>query len=66
MENVAYLLSISKASKIFGIGQHTLRNLAKQDYNRIYTVMVGNRTMIKTEQFKKFLDSSESIPAYTN
>ena len=66
MDNVKYLLTVKEAALIFGIGQHSLRALGKSDYNRIYTVMVGNRLMFKRDRFKQFLDESQSIPSFTN
>ena len=65
MNDEKYLLTVREAAEVFGIGQHTLRGLAKIDYNRVYSVTVGNRLMFKRDRLRQYIDKSESIPSYT-
>ena len=48
-------LTILEASQLFGIGEKRMRTLAKQPND--YTLMVGNKTLIKRAQFERWLQT---------
>lgn len=66
MNDEKCLLTVKEAAAFSGLGQHTLRGLGKNDYNRIYSVMVGNRLMFKRDKLKQYIYESQSIPSYTS
>ena len=55
------LLSIKEASDIFGIGQHRLREIMKEDYESRYHVMLGRTVKIKRKQFEEYIEQAEQI-----
>jgi hypothetical protein len=55
------LLSIKETSRLFGIGQHRLRNIIREDYDCKYHLMVGRVIKIKRQQFEKFVNQVEQI-----
>ena len=69
MENIAtaiplenkILLNIKEASDLFGIGQHRLREIVREDYGNKYHLMLGRTIKIKRKQFEEFLDHVEQI-----
>ena len=69
MENIAtaiplenkILLNIKEASDLFGIGQHRLREIVREDYGNKYHLMLGRTIKIKRKQFEEFLNQVEQI-----
>lgn len=59
--NDKVLLSIKEASDLFGIGQHSLREIVREDYDNKYHLMLGRSIKIKRKQFEDFINSVESI-----
>lgn len=57
-ENLPYCLTISQASKVFGIGEKTLRRFIKEHIRDEYIIRIGNNTRIKRDLFKKYLDEN--------
>ena len=55
------LLNIKEASDLFGIGQHRLRAIVREDYGNKYHLMLGRTIKIKRKQFEEFLDHVEQI-----
>ena len=62
MENTdKILLNINEASDFFGIGQHRLREIVKDDFGCKYHLMLGRTIKIKRKQFEEFLNAVEQI-----
>ena len=62
MENTdKILLNIKEASDFFGIGQHRLREIVKDDFGCKYHLMLGRTIKIKRKQFEEFLNAVEQI-----
>ena len=59
--NDKVLFSIKEASDLFGIGQHRLREIVREDYDNKYHLMLGRSIKIKRKQFEDFINSVESI-----
>ena len=55
------LLSIAEASQLFGIGQHRLREIMKDDYNCIYHLTVGRAIKVKRKPFEEYIRKAEQI-----
>ena len=55
------LLNIKEASDLFGIGQHRLREIVKEDYESRYHLMLGRTIKIKRKQFEEYIDKVEQI-----
>ena len=55
------LLNIKEASDLFGIGQHRLREIVKEDYESKYHLMLGRAIKIKRKQFEEFINQVEQI-----
>lgn len=55
------LLNIKEASDFFGIGQHRLREIAKDDFGCKYHLMLGRTIKIKRKQFEEFLNAVQQI-----
>ena len=55
------MLNIKEASDLFGIGQHRLREIVKEDYESRYHLMLGRTIKIKRKQFEEFIDKVEQI-----
>lgn len=55
------LLNIKEASDLFGIGQHRLREIMREDYGNKYHLMLGRTLKIKRKQFEEFIDQAEQI-----
>lgn len=54
-----YTLSVQEAADIFGIGQHRLREIVREDYGNKYHLMLGRTIKIKRKQFEEFIDNVE-------
>lgn len=59
--NEKKLLSIKEAAALFGIGQHRLREMVREDYDCRYHLMIGRIIRIKRQPFEKFIDEVEQI-----
>ena len=59
--NEKKLLSIKEAAALFGIGQHRLREIVREDYDCRYHLMIGRIIRIKRQPFEKFIDKVEQI-----
>ena len=59
--NEKTLLSIKEAAALFGIGQHRLREIVREDYDCRYHLMIGRIIRIKRQPFEKFIDEVEQI-----
>lgn len=57
-DSLPYCLTISQASKVFGIGEKTLRRFIKEHIRDVYVIQIGNNTRIKRDLFKKYLDEN--------
>lgn len=55
------LLSITEASHLFGIGQHRLREIVRDDYDCIYHLTVGRVIKIKRKPFEEYLSKVQQI-----
>lgn len=55
------LLSIKEASELFGIGQHRLREIMRDDYEYRYHLRVGRVIRIKRQSFSDFIGKVEQI-----
>lgn len=55
------LLNTKEASDLFGIGQHRLREIMREDYGNKYHLMLGRTLKIKRKQFEEFIDQAEQI-----
>ena len=55
------LLSIKETSDLFGIGQHRLRDIIREDYYCKYHLMVGRVIKIKRQSFEEFISKVEQI-----
>lgn len=55
------LLSIKEASDLFGIGQHRLRDIVRDDYECKYHLTIGRVIKIKRPSFEKFINNVEQI-----
>ena len=55
------LLNIKEASDLFGIGQHRLREIVREDYGNKYHLMLGRTIKIKRKQFEEFMNQVEQI-----
>ena len=56
-----YTLSIQEASDLFGIGQHRIREIVREDYESKYHLMLGRTIKIKRKQFEEFIEKVEQI-----
>lgn len=56
-----FLLSISEASKIFGIGKNRLREIVRDDYDCQYHLNVGRNIKIKRQSFENYLNMMQEI-----
>ena len=54
-------LSIKEASDLFGIGQHRLRDIVRDDYECKYHLTIGRVIKIKRPSFEKFINDVEQI-----
>ena len=59
--NEKYLLSILEASKMFGIGQHRLRQIVAEDYECKYHLKLGRTIKIKKKSFEDFLEVVQEL-----
>ena len=55
------LLSIKEASELFGIGEHRLREIVRDDYECRYHLMIGRVIRIKRHAFEEFIKQVEQI-----
>ncbi len=55
------LLSIAEASHLFGVGQHRLREIIRDDYNCKYHLMVGRVIKIKRKPFEEYIYDTQQL-----
>ena len=55
------LLSVKETSDLFGIGQHRLREIIREDYECKYHLMIGRVIKIKRRSFEEFISKVEQI-----
>ena len=55
------LLSITEASHLFGIGQHRLREIIREDHDCKYHLTIGRVIKIKRKFFEEYIDSVQQI-----
>lgn len=55
------LLSITEASRLFGIGQHRLRKIFHEDYDYKYHLTVGRIIKVKRKPFEEYINKIEQI-----
>ena len=55
------LLNVKEASDLFGIGQHRLREIVREDYESRYHLMLGRTIKIKRKQFEEFIAQAGQI-----
>lgn len=56
-----FLLSITEASNLFGIGQHRLRKMMDEDYNCKYHLTLGRVIKIKRKPFEEYINTVQQI-----
>ena len=56
-----YALTIREASKYFHIGEKKMREIVEENKDSDFVVMLGNRAMIKRQNFEKFLDHTRVL-----
>ena len=55
------LLSITEASRLFGIGQHRLREIIREEYQCKYHLTIGRVIKIKSKPFEEFINQVQQI-----
>lgn len=55
------LLSIAEASRLFGIGQHRLREIIRDDYDCEYHLTIGRVIKVKRKPFEKYVNKAQQI-----
>lgn len=55
------LLTIKETSDLFGIGQHRLRDIVREDYEYKYHLQLGRTIKIKRKPFEEFINQVEQI-----
>lgn len=55
------LLSIIEASRLFGIGQHRLREIIRDDYDCRYHLTIGRVIKVKRKSFEEYLNKISQI-----
>lgn len=56
-----FLLSVKETSDLFGIGQHRIRDMIREDYDCKYHLMIGRTIKIKRQSFEEFISKVEQI-----
>lgn len=59
--NEKILLSIEEASNLFGIGQHRLRKIVRDDYECRYHLTIGRILKIKRKPFEEYINNVQQI-----
>ncbi len=55
------LLSITETSRLFGIGQHRLREIIREDYDCKYHLTVGRVIKVKRKSFEEYVNKVGQI-----
>lgn len=55
------LLSITETSNLFGIGQHRLREILREDYDHKYHLTVGRVLKVKRKAFEEYINKVGQI-----
>ena len=56
-----YALTIYEATEYFGIGEHRLRQLVKENRHADFVLWIGVKAEIKRKLFEKYLDSINAL-----
>ena len=56
-----YALTIYEASEYFGIGEHRLRQLVRENRQADFVLWIGVKVEIKRKLFEKYLDSINAL-----
>lgn len=56
-----YLLTIKETVELFGIGEHRLRNIVRNNNELKFVLKVGVKYMIKRELFEEFIREVDEI-----
>ena len=56
-----YTLTLEEAAEYFGVGYKKLRMFCKEHANEVFILWNGNRSLIKREQFEKYMDSYMNV-----
>ena len=56
-----FLLSVKETSDLFGIGQHRIRDIIREDYDCKYHLMIGRTIKIKRQSFEEFISKVEQL-----
>lgn len=56
-----YALTIYEAAEYFGIGEHRLRELVRENRHADFVLWIGVKVEIKRELFEKFLNETNSL-----
>lgn len=59
--NEKILLSVEEASILFGIGQHRLREIIRDDYECRYHLTIGRVLKIKRKPFEEYINNVQQI-----
>lgn len=55
------LLSITETSRLFGIGQHRLRDMIREDHDCKYHLTVGRIIKVKRKSFEEYVNEIGQI-----
>ena len=55
------LLSITETSRLFGIGQHRLREIIREDYDCKYHLTIGRVIKVKRKSFEEYVNKVGQI-----
>lgn len=56
-----YTLTVTEATKYFGIGEKTIRRVLAENPTADYILMVGSKALIKRKLFEQYIDEVYSI-----
>lgn len=56
-----YALTIYEAAEYFGIGEHRLRELVRENRQADFVLWIGAKVEIKRKLFEKFLDETNAL-----
>ena len=56
-----YALTIYEAAECFGIGEHRLRELVRQDRHAEYVLWIGVKVEIKRKLFEDYLNQTNAL-----
>ena len=56
-----YTLTITEAAEYYHIGEAKLRNIVESHRNDGFSILNGNRVLIKRQRFEAFLDEATAL-----